>query len=184
MTEAVCYGRYKGNPLFDEQVWSYLADYFRDQPERFCRLYQRVGQAGSFWVPSFSLPALLAGPAWFGYRRHYAAMNLSMIVINSMLLIGYFSDNAGLLFVAMMTAAGAWAFCGLYARSLVLASAVRFIRRTLLLQAEPLLQKRAVWRAGGVDPVTAAGVLAGQVTMMFPLGWELVNGPILLWPII
>jgi hypothetical protein len=172
-----------GGAAFNEQVLHYLDDYFRDSPARFRRLYRRMADTGSDWVPSFSLMAMLLGPAWFAYRRHYVAMSLSMIVINSMLLIGYFSDKEEWVFIAMMTAALSWAFCGLFARSLVLRAALRTIVTAMMTEAEPLLQRRRVWRAGGVDAVTGLGMMAGQAAMMFPLVWELLNGPILLWPV-
>lgn len=169
--------------LFNHQVRPYLADYFRDRPLVFQRLYERMWQENSVWVPSLSLTAMLAGPAWFAFRRHYLAMALSMFLINSMLMIGYFSDHDGLLALAMFSATATWAFCGLFGRSMVMAAAARFISRTIERYTEPLLQRRAVWRAGGVDYVTGTGMLAGQLTMMFPLFWEVVRGPIVLWPI-
>ncbi|MBV6631617.1 MAG: hypothetical protein KI792_01145 [Alphaproteobacteria bacterium] len=170
--------------LFNDHVVDYLGDYFRDCPERFGRLYNRMWQRKSPWVPSFSLMAMVMGPAWFAYRRHYIAMGLSMWVINTMLMIGYFSDHEGWLAIATATAVATWAFCGLFARAIVLTHAARLITRTAERLGEPLLRRRAIWRAGGVDRVTGFGMLAGQATMMFPLAWELVNGPILLWPIL
>ena len=169
--------------VFNDHVVDYLGDYFRDCPERFSGLYHRMCERRTPWVPSFSLMAMVMGPAWFAYRRHYIAMGLSMWVINSMLMIGYFSDHAGWLAIAMATAVAAWAFCGLFARSIVLTHAARFITQTAERQCEPLLRRRAIWRAGGVDRVTGTGMLVGQATMMFPLVWELIYGPILLWPI-
>jgi len=111
------------------------------------------------------------------------AMGVTMFLVNSMLMVGYFSDHDGLLAMAMFSATFIWAFCGLFGRSVVIAAAARFISRTVEGYAEPLLRRRIVWRAGGGDYVTGTGMLVGQLTMMFPLFWELIRGPILLWPL-
>jgi len=169
--------------VFNRTVPSYLADYFRDRPRLFQRLYQRMWQHNSVWVPSLSLSALVAGPAWFAYRRHYAAMGLTMPLANTMLMILYFSDQPFWLGLAVIAMAAIWMFCGLFGRAVVTADAARFISRTAETHSEPLLQRRLVWRAGGVDYVTGTGMLVGQITMLFPLVWELVHGPILLWPL-
>ncbi|MEO0394276.1 MAG: hypothetical protein AAF213_13725 [Pseudomonadota bacterium] len=174
---------WRDDNLFNSAVWAYLTDYFRDRPRLFQRLYGRMWQRNSIWIPSFSVWAMLAGPAWFGYRRHYVALGITMPLSNTLLMIMYFSDSALFLAVAVTGIISIWVFCGLYGRSVVMAGAARFISRTAEEQAEPLLQRRAVWRAGGIDHVTGTGMMVMQATMLFPMIWELVHGPILLWPL-
>ena len=174
---------WRDDSVFNTVVTDYLPDYFRDRPRLFGRLYDRMWRHNSIWVPSLSLTALCAGPAWFAYRRHYAAMGLTMPLANTMLMVLYFSDQPFWLAVAVIAMAAIWVFCGLFGRAVVTADAARFISRTAEVQSEPLLRRRIVWRAGGVDYVTGTGMLVGQITMLFPLAWELIHGPILLWPL-
>ena len=55
--------------LFNHQVGPYLADYFRDRPLVFQRLYERMWQENSVWVPSLSLSAIPPGSVRTTERR-------------------------------------------------------------------------------------------------------------------